>query len=793
MTQFNVQFCKDFRAFFSHLNAYIVIGCYCFLSFASALYLGNYFLRETDVINAYLSFQPFVLMLLIPALTMRLWSDETKTGTIELLLTLPVRYTTLVLAKFCAAFAFFNLFILCSIPLLIITSFLSVVDYGAIFLGYCGLWLCGLFFTALGCTISSCHRSNILCYLSTILIIFIVIELKFSPLTIHHTVFSLDYLNFSFNYGAFLSGFFCWGNVFYFLLATSLCLWLNVVLISFQRCRVTYFRVKLALFFLLLLGIFLSAVMGLGYSFTHPIDVTHEKKYTLSEQSNAFLDQNEQRIDITLYESADKREDNHSGYAIYAEYVEHFLNLLEEVSHGSVRTEIVHVKPFSNQERNLIRRSIPYTEDSFGHKIFMVADFTDNDGHFATINAFSPLRQNLLEADIMRVLRRFTLPKKQIAVIAADDDLQEMNGLKNCLNEFYLPTYLQREVAFIPPTYDAVIVINPTELSDEFLLALDQYIINGGNLLIFHDNDSSTSENSLILQKFVSNYGIEPLYEKQLTYEEKNQNYTFGPAYPTKDFPSSNIRSVLLNNAYPIKIFSDLSSSYQVFPLLKFNNEIVATRSFGRFVSDYVHLSVTEDAIESISLKDGALYFFSDTDILYDYLYLTEETRQAGFYENIPTADNLLFILRLLDYSLSENVESTISYKHSYSEISNIGQSVFKSIKERQHGKIEALEKLIEKLKHQQDQLKTTIISQRHASVKKLNDGYTINQSIEEAQDKLGQIYTEIFSEYELFITSLSLFLIFIIPVFLLLLLALFLFIYKKRKFYRIRRLIDHD
>ena len=131
---------------------------------------------------------------------------------------------------------------------------------------------------------------------------------------------------------------------------------------------------------MLILGIFISFITGFGYTFTRLVDVTHAKKYTLSEQSNSFLEKNEHRIDIVLYESAEKRKDIYSGYALYAEYVERFLNLVEQASHGSIRTEIVHVEPFSSQERALIRRSVPYTEDSFGHKLFMAADFTDNDG-----------------------------------------------------------------------------------------------------------------------------------------------------------------------------------------------------------------------------------------------------------------------------------------------------------------------------------------------------------------------------------------------------------------------------
>ncbi len=790
MTKFWIQFRKDFCAYFSHLNAYIVLGCYCFLSFITALYLGNYFLRETNPINSYISLQPFILMLFIPALTMRSWTDEIKSGTLELLLTQPISYTTLVFAKFCAAFAFFNLMIFCSVPFLIITSFLSFIDWNAVFLAYCGLWLCGLFFTALGCMISACQRNSIICYLSTIFVLFIVIEIKLVPLSLFQTVFSLDYLCFDSHYNAFLNGVFSWVNVLYFVVGTILCLWLNVIFITCQRDNSIHYRKKLAVFILLVLGIFVFIILGVGYSFTNSIDMTQTKKYTLSAQSVSFLKKNNKRIDITLYESKDKREDTLSGYAIYAAYVEQFLALIERASLGSIRTEIVYVEPFSNQERVLMRRSVPYSEDSFGHKIFLVADFTDNEGNFATIDSFNPLRQDLLEADVIRTLRRFSLPKRNVAVIAPTEDWSNMNGLKNVLNEFYTLTHTSFPVNFIPSSYSAVLVINPNELSTEFLLAMEQYILNGGTLLIFADPTVETPQNALILKKFIANYGIIPLPENPITYTENGEIYAFGPAYPTDIISSNGIRSVLVNKVGSIDLVS--SSTYKVSSLLTFSNAVIAAKSSGHFISDYLQMAATEESIKPLSQKDGSLFFFYDTDFLKDYIYLTEDSSSLGFYENIPIADNLLFILRLLDFSLQENIENNIYYKHSVLNISSIGEAILKSVKERYQNRIEQLEYKVSQFNKEQKSAQQNFISQGLLSAKNLANSYDLAQSLEEAQDKLGQAYATVFDDYRLIVVSLSILFIFIIPIIFLILIALIVLIHKRLKLYRIRRLISN-
>ena len=109
MKQILTQFNKEFRANFNGFSAYIIIAAYYILSLFSALYLGDYFLRESEIMNAYFIMQPVILTLVIPATTMRTWADEAKSGTLELLLTQPIGYFKLVLAKFFAAYAFFFL------------------------------------------------------------------------------------------------------------------------------------------------------------------------------------------------------------------------------------------------------------------------------------------------------------------------------------------------------------------------------------------------------------------------------------------------------------------------------------------------------------------------------------------------------------------------------------------------------------------------------------------------------------------------------------------------------------
>ena len=97
---------RELSSYFSTPLAYVFIVI--FLAFKGSLtfYVGNFFVRGQADLNAFFAFHPWVYILLIPAVTMRLWAEERKTGTIELLMTLPLTTTQAVLGKFFAAWIF---------------------------------------------------------------------------------------------------------------------------------------------------------------------------------------------------------------------------------------------------------------------------------------------------------------------------------------------------------------------------------------------------------------------------------------------------------------------------------------------------------------------------------------------------------------------------------------------------------------------------------------------------------------------------------------------------------------
>ena len=790
MKQFLVQYLKDFKANFNNLNAYIIIGGYCLLSFLSAIYLGDYFLRESDVFNSYFIMQPAILMLIIPAFTMKTWADEIKSGTIELLLTQPISYTKLVLAKFFAAYSFFCILILFSLPFCLITNKLAILDVGAVCSGYVGVLLCGALFTAAGCLVSAFNRNNILSYISTIFIIFIIMQLEFDSFYFKTTFISLRSLNFEDNYNAFLGGVLYWGNICYFILGTILFLWLNVVVITYRKMDIRSIKRQFIFLAFLIWAFFASTLLSISLISDTPYDATDSHKFTLMPVNQEFLKNTDKKINIALYETKNNREDANSKYAVYAEFVEKMLKLIEHTSGGTVKTEFIRVEPFSAQERALVRRNIPFEEDSKGNKTFMIADFSDNDGNTASITSFSSLRQDLLENDIMRVIRRFGLPKKEIIVIANSYDRADLSAFENTLQEFYDVTFLEEMPIFIPKLFDAAIVIDQNRLSSESLLAMEQYVLNGGNLLIFQDPNSGSSSNDKILKDFLNNYGIK-IANEDISEPSSYKNLSeLGAAFPAPYDYLTGLRSVLVNGVGDIK--PESGKNYTVNPILNFDNHIIGAVSTGYFISDFLELSAKIEEVEPGSTAVGRVFFFYDSDMLKNKIYVSQESKGYQFYQIIPFADNLLFFLRLLDFATNENIETQLSYRHYTVNVSSIGNALFNNVNDKYAGVIKELQQKIEKYQQKQINLKNTLHHQGFASVKNIGDISHIAQTLDETQDELNHTKAIIADEAQTIIVGLTLLLVFIIPGLMLLLLAIIITFSKKYKSKRIRRLMKN-
>lgn len=164
-------FKKEFAAYFNSPIAYIFIGV--FLVVSMWLFFQDFFLLGQATIRGYLSLLPWIFLFLTPAITMRLWSEEKRSGTIEILLTLPVKDVEVVLGKFLSSLAFIAVNLLLSLTLPITVAILGPIDLGPIIGGYLGALFLGAAYLALGLYISFLTRNQIVSFLLAVVASFI--------------------------------------------------------------------------------------------------------------------------------------------------------------------------------------------------------------------------------------------------------------------------------------------------------------------------------------------------------------------------------------------------------------------------------------------------------------------------------------------------------------------------------------------------------------------------------------------------------------------------------------------
>jgi len=163
-----VIFKRELKSYFATPLAFIFIVIFLMLSGFFTFELGNFYYRGQADLEAFFSYHPWLYLFLVPAVSMRIWAEERKTGTIELLLTLPVTVVDAVIGKFLAAWCFIGIALALTFPIWITVNYLGGPDNGAIVAAYLGSWLMSGAFLAVGCCLSAATRNQVIAFVLTI-------------------------------------------------------------------------------------------------------------------------------------------------------------------------------------------------------------------------------------------------------------------------------------------------------------------------------------------------------------------------------------------------------------------------------------------------------------------------------------------------------------------------------------------------------------------------------------------------------------------------------------------------
>jgi ABC-2 type transport system permease protein len=235
-------FKREFAAYFATPLAYVFIVIFLFTMGAFTFYIGRFYESNIANLSIFFSYHPWLYLFFVPAIAMRLWAEERRTGTMELLLTLPVPLWATVVGKFLAAWAFTGVALALTFPIWITVNYLGQPDNGVILASYIGSFLMAGGYLAIGACISATTNNQVIAFVVSVVVCFLftvsgaplVIDFfrAWAPMALISAVASFSFLT---HFLAITQGVIDLRDIVFFFSLIALFLAANIVIIDLKR------------------------------------------------------------------------------------------------------------------------------------------------------------------------------------------------------------------------------------------------------------------------------------------------------------------------------------------------------------------------------------------------------------------------------------------------------------------------------------------------------------------------------------------------------------------------------
>lgn len=242
MSNISILFRREFFSFFATPVAYVFIGIFLVLSGVFTFFVGGFYERGQADLLPFFNFHPWLYLFLVPAIAMRSWSEERKSGTIELLMTLPISTWQAMLAKHFAAWAVLGVSLFLTFPLWLTVNYLGSPDNGIIAAAYFGSWLMAGAFLSIGMCMSALTKNQIIAFILSVVVCFVFVVSgsnivldafkSWAPSMLIDVVASFSFLT---HFEAMAKGVIALNDLVYFLLVTVCWLFAGLILIEQKK------------------------------------------------------------------------------------------------------------------------------------------------------------------------------------------------------------------------------------------------------------------------------------------------------------------------------------------------------------------------------------------------------------------------------------------------------------------------------------------------------------------------------------------------------------------------------
>lgn len=694
------------RYFISPL-AYVYLVAFLVLNGSFAIYFGHFIERGVADLTPMFGFEPWLYMLFIPGISMRLWAEEFRNKTIVQIVTMPVGIGTLVLGKFLASWLFVLIALLLTFPFWITVNVLGQPDNAVILLSYFGSWLLAGCMLAISQTMSAMTKNQVIALVLSVVVNFLFfvsgIEYVLGFLRLVAPVFIVDMVaSFSFltHFAQVVSGLL---ELRYLIFAFSVIMLFNVftvIIVSFKTSgtskwlKSTQVGYYVMVFVLLLLGFAGLNLVSNSFLRQHQYDFTEEKIYTLSPSSKKILADIPEKVTAKLYYSPILGQRSPAARIMY-DRVRLLLQRFHNLYPDKFEYRIYNPEPLSEEEDSAIAFGLqPMPLVDLNQNVFMGVVFSDAVDQTKVIPFFAQERQAFLEQDLIESIYQLYHKKKILGLISnlpimeTGQDLGYVTPQWNIVSEikrFYDVKQILKPEDL--PEADVLLMIHPQNLSDEMVNEIKRYSKQGRNTLILADTAAEASRifSSRNIEfspsdfkgldrfwgfKILDNFVVTDL-DNSITVDA-TKNYSVNPVF-TQDVVQFVLPNEGMNPSFEMtkNLHSILFASVSLIVPDGYNSEFVplmiGAKNSGVMPSSVVYDSVSPtdllgkfEPLNKVKVlaallksKNKFLPFevivVADTDFAYDTFWSKNEVILENNYF-IPIYDNANFILNALDY-----------------------------------------------------------------------------------------------------------------------------------------------
>ena len=489
---------REFSAYWSTPVAYVFLVVYLLLAGFFTFSFGGFFERGEAALTSFFAWVPWLFLFIVPAIGMRLWSDEQRLGTLELLMTLPLTPRQAIVGKFLAAWAFVAIALALTFPLIITVNWLGEPDNGVIAAGYFGALLVGGAYLAIAGFCSSLTRSQAVAFILSLAVCLLLALAGSQPVidtlgrwggpALMETVAGLSVLT---RFDGFQKGIIDLRDLVYFGSIIVLALYATAARIGAQRAASRSVGMVVIVAAVLVVANVMMARVPVR------ADLSEGKVNTLSEGTRSLLGKIQTPLKVRLYASAD--ESIPMPVRAFSRRVEDTLTRMKSDSGGRLVVEKLDPQPDSDAEDAAQLDGIEPQQLPNGDRFYLGVVIGEGEKR-VVITALGAERERLLEYDLSRAIARALTPAKPIVGVISPMPAFGSRGMPMMgmppSEKWAFISELERdfELKQIAPdakTIDAdvkaLLVIHPRGLNEANLFAIDQYLLRGGRMIAFLD------------------------------------------------------------------------------------------------------------------------------------------------------------------------------------------------------------------------------------------------------------------------------------------------------------------